>query len=314
MSLQQQGYTHSQAASQTAQVRKQKTARRKAAKSKAADLKRKPSTGSGALSASYSPAGGDFQKMLQEHLAAAKIRAGASTKPVTQPPKAEQVPHWLSSHGHTAPQPAPENTSQSLQQSRSGILESAGGSRSSAAPDAIPCGPCLPAAPSGQPASARSAPVRLSKATLQHGKGSRAHSRPPPLDALLPSSAAQPHHIQVWIIRGTAHVCPDIAITLVYLPFPSWCSAEGLDMCQTLLQQHGKSSPALSKPKQLDALLPTCAPQPHDSLVGPVLDLLMCVLISPLHLCSFPVPVGAVHKTFQVCDLGQGVLPRCCRH
>ena len=166
-SMEQPEYTESQAALQRAQARKQKAARRKAANNKGANLQTKSS----ASSSSSCKADSSSQKILQEPaLAAARVPAlAASAQPFTQPPKTHKTLLRISSQGHTASQTAPES-SHSLQQSTSRSLQSAGSSSSSAAPDAMLCGPCLPDAPSGQPAIARPAPVRLPGSCMVRAK------------------------------------------------------------------------------------------------------------------------------------------------
>ena len=159
--------TETQAALQRAQARKQKTARRKAAKNKGANLQTKSSVSS----SSSCKADSSSQETLQEPaLAAARVPAlAASAQAFTQPPKTHKTLLRISSQGHTASQAAPENP-HSLQQSTSRSLQSAGSSSSSAAPDAMLCGPCLPDAPSGQPAIARPAPVRLPGSCMVRAK------------------------------------------------------------------------------------------------------------------------------------------------
>ncbi|CAL5221362.1 g3541 [Coccomyxa viridis] len=182
--------TEPQAELQGAQARKDKAAKRKAAKSKNANLQTKLSASSDVSST----ADGSSQFAHQEQAAVAEVPAVATAKPAAQPPKTKQDLQRPSSHGHTAPQTAPEK-SHFLQQSTSENLQSAGSS-SSAAPDAGPRRPSLPEMPHGWPTDARPAPVRLSKTTLQHSQSSPAPSRPPPLHTLLPRLNPQPHEKQ----------------------------------------------------------------------------------------------------------------------
>ncbi|CAL5221360.1 g3539 [Coccomyxa viridis] len=175
----------SQATQQTAQARKQKAARRKAAKTKGANLQTEPS----ASSEGQPTPDSSSQKGLHEQVAAAEVQAVASAKPVRQPPRTQHIPHRDSSNGHTAPQTAAENPL-SPQQSTSADMQSAGSS--SSAPDAGPRRPSLPEMPHGWPTDARQAPVRLSNTTLQHSLSSPAPSRPPPLHTLLPIPTPQP--------------------------------------------------------------------------------------------------------------------------
>ncbi len=208
---QQEGSTDAQAAQKTGQVRKQKAAKRKAAKNKGANLQIKPSASSSDLSTGES----SLQRAQQEQATAAARVPGypAGAKHTTQPHQTKQSLHRVSSPEHTAPQPAPE-IPQVLQQSTS--ESSTGRNSTCAGPKAAPCVPCLPNLPNGQPTNARPAPVRLSKTTLQHSQSSSMHSRPPPLHALLPTSSPQLHHIQVWNIAQlswnsrahTSHLCP----------------------------------------------------------------------------------------------------------
>ncbi|CAL5221361.1 g3540 [Coccomyxa viridis] len=185
-SLEQAELAESQAALQRTQARKHKVAKRKAAKSKNANLQTKLSASSDVSST----ADGSSQFAHQEQAAVAEVPAVATAKPAAQPPKTKQDLQRPSSHGHTAPQTAPENP-HSLQQSTSENLQSAGSS-SSAAPDAGSRRPSLPEMPHGWPTDARPAPVRLSKTTLQHSLSSPAPSRPPPLHTLLPIPTPQP--------------------------------------------------------------------------------------------------------------------------
>ena len=195
-SLQQEGFTEPQGALQTAQARKPKAARRRAAKSKGASLQIKPNGSSGSLSASSLTADSTSHKKAQEErIAAAEASAVvASAKPVTQPPKAEPILLRLSSQGHSAPQPVPDRPDP-LQQSSSDMVENAPSSSSIAGTDL--CGPFPPEAPSGQPSDAHPAPVSHTKATLQHGESGPDWSRPPLLHPLLPGSIPQHPFIQV---------------------------------------------------------------------------------------------------------------------
>ncbi len=191
-----------QAVLQSAQPRKQKVARRKAAKNRGANLQTKISTYSGDLSAT-SFTGDTSPQKVPAAAARVPVAAEASAKPAAQPHKDEQTLHKLSSPKHPAPDRTPKPF-QVLQQNTPETVQSISCSRNSIGPDAAPCGPCLPDAPNVQPKIARPAPVRLSKTTLQHKRSSPAHSRPPPLHALLPTSAPQLHDIQVWNISRAA--------------------------------------------------------------------------------------------------------------
>ena len=195
-SLQQEDFAQSQAALQAAQAKKQKAARRRAAKSRAAKVQIKPGNSSDSLSASSSAADSFSQKGQEEQVAVANAPAPVSARPVTQSPEPEQTLHKLSSEGQTAPWLAPAHP-HPLQQSTSEHVHSAGSSISSPRDSATVSGPCLPDAPDGHPASARPAPVRLSRATLQHSNNRLAPPMRPPLDALLPVSAPQPPTVQV---------------------------------------------------------------------------------------------------------------------
>ena len=190
-SLEQAELAESQAARQRTQARKHKVAKRKAAKSNMTTLQTRPSASSNGLSTAH----GSSQNAHQEQAAIAEVPAVAIAKPATQPPKTKDLLQRPSSHGHTAPQTAPEKP-HFLQQSTSENLQSAGSS-SSAAPDAGPSRPSLPEMPHEWPTDARPAPVRLSKTTLQHSQSSPAHSRPPLLHTLLPILSPQPHEKQV---------------------------------------------------------------------------------------------------------------------
>ena len=204
--LQQGGPIDVQAPQQTAQAKKQKAARRKAAKNKGAKLQTKPSASSSDLSAS-SPIADRCSQEEPAAMASVQVAGEASAKPVTQPHKDEQTLHKLSSPKPSPSEPARE-LPQALRQSTSEIVQSTGRSGSSAGPDSAPCGPCLPVAPTGQPTIARAAPVKLSRATLQQSQSSPANFRPPPLHALLPTSAPQLHHMQVRNSSEAASVCP----------------------------------------------------------------------------------------------------------
>ncbi len=172
-------------------ARKQKAAKRKAAKNKGASLQTNPS----ASSDGQSKAESSSQKGQHERVAAARVPAVASAKPVTQPPRTQQR---SSSHGHPAPQTASEKP-RPLQQSTSENVQSGPSSSSSTAPDAEACRPCppVPDMPHGWPTDARPAPVRLSRTILQDSQSSPANFRPPPLHTLLPKAVPQPHVKQV---------------------------------------------------------------------------------------------------------------------
>ena len=190
-------------------------------KKEGANLQTKPSTSSGDLPASPATKVHCSQR-AQAAAARVSVAEKASEKPVTEPRKDEQTLHKLSPPKNLIPRQAP-GLPQVLLQSTSETAQGAGRSSMSDQSDAPPCGPCLPNAPNGQPTVARPAPVRLSKATLQHSQSSTAHSRPPPLHALLPTSPSQPNHVQVWefsqaagVLSGAAASAPLCAL-LIYV-------------------------------------------------------------------------------------------------
>ena len=157
----------------------------------------KPSASSGSLSASTSTAAGS-RSVEQEQAPASVAPAQTCAKPAAQPPGTMQIPLRCSSDGQPTPQSAPM-PHHLLQPSSAEPVQSAGSSVSrSITPDAALRGPRLPDAPGGQRTSARPAPVRLRTAIPQHDRSSSAHSRPPPLAALLPMPAARSDHVQVY--------------------------------------------------------------------------------------------------------------------
>ncbi len=179
---------------QTAQARKPKAAKRKAAKSQGTTPKTRP----GASSDGSSTADGSSQNAHQEQASASAKVPAVAARFVTQPHRTQQMLQRPSSHGHPAPRTAPE-TIHSLQQSASENVQSAGSSSSSTAPDAGVRRPCLPVPelPQGWPTDARPAPVRLGKTALQHSQSSPANFGPPLLHTLLPTTVPQPHEKQV---------------------------------------------------------------------------------------------------------------------
>ena len=219
-SMEQPESSESQAVLQSAQPQKQKAARRKAAKNKGANLQTKISAYSGDLSAT-SFTGDTLPQKEPAAAARVPVAVEASAEPVAQPPRDEQTLHKLSPLKHPAPEPAPD-LNQVLQQNTSETGQSTTRSSMSDQSDAALRGPCLPSTPTRQPTIARPAPVRLSKIALQHSRSSPANSRPPPLHVLLPASAPQPHHIQVWTFSEALAV-PWICSSLVSSPRTCRC-------------------------------------------------------------------------------------------